>query len=100
MPRRLGKNEKTKVIAKLQKSGSGPPQREPAVSEEERKAMMAHYFKKQEEMKKLAGETLRGGSTTVLIMMPLRNSNHATRYAPQSLKTMITSPPRGRTPET
>ncbi|GMH59673.1 hypothetical protein TL16_g02880 [Triparma laevis f. inornata] len=57
---RLGKNEKTKVIAKLQKSGSGPPQREPAVSEEERKAMMAHYFKKQEEMKKLAGETLRG----------------------------------------
>jgi len=51
---RLGKNEKTKVIAKLQKSGAGPPQREPAVSEEERKAMMAHYFKKQEEMKKLA----------------------------------------------
>ena len=51
---RLGKNEKTKVIAKLQKSGSGAPAREPAVSEEERKAMMAHYFKKQEEMKKLA----------------------------------------------
>jgi len=51
---RLGKNEKTKVIAKLQKSGAGAPAREPAVSEEERKAMMAHYFKKQEEMKKLA----------------------------------------------
>ncbi len=51
---RLGKNEKTKVIAKLQKSGSGAPAREPAVSEEERKAMMAHYFKKQEELKKLA----------------------------------------------
>ena len=51
---RLGLNEKTKVIAKLQKSGSGAPQREPAVSEEERKAMMAHYFKKQEELKKLA----------------------------------------------
>jgi hypothetical protein len=51
---RLGSNEKTKVIAKLQKSGSGAPAREPAVSEEERKAMMAHYFKKQEEMKKLA----------------------------------------------
>ncbi|GMI46687.1 hypothetical protein TrCOL_g1635 [Triparma columacea] len=51
---RLGKNEKTKVIAKLTKSGSGPPAREPAVNEEERKAMMAHYFKKQEEMKKLA----------------------------------------------
>ena len=51
---RLGKNEKTKVIAKLQKTGGGPPQREPAVSEEERKAMMAHYFKKQEEQKKMA----------------------------------------------
>ena len=51
---RLGKNEKTKVIAKLTKSGSGPPAREPAVNEEERKAMMAHYFKKQEEMKKIA----------------------------------------------
>lgn len=51
---RLGKNEKTKVVAKLQKKGSGPPAREPAVSEAERSAMMAHYFKKQEEMKKLA----------------------------------------------
>lgn len=51
---RLGWNEKTKVVAKLQRSGSGPPAREPAVSEEERKAMMAHYFKRQEEMKKLA----------------------------------------------
>jgi len=51
---RLGWNEKTKVIAKLQKENSGPPAREPAVSEEERKAMMAHYFKRQEEMKRLA----------------------------------------------
>lgn len=51
---RLGWNEKTKVVAKLQRVGSGPPAREPAVSEEERKAMMAHYFKKQEEMKRLA----------------------------------------------
>lgn len=51
---RLGRNEKTKVIAKLQKAGAGAPGREAAVSEEERKAMMAFYFKKQEEMKKLA----------------------------------------------
>lgn len=51
---RLGKNEKTKILAKLTKSDSGPPAREPAINEEERKAMMAHYFKKQEEMKKLA----------------------------------------------
>jgi len=51
---RLGRNEKTKVIAKLQKAGSGPPSREPIVNEEERKAMMAHYFKRNEELKKLA----------------------------------------------
>merc|ERR1719399_1672881 len=51
---RLGWNEKTKVVAKLQKEGSGPPAREPVVSEEERKAMMAHYFKRQEELKKLS----------------------------------------------
>merc|ERR1719359_847434 len=51
---RLGRNEKTKVVAKLQKPGAGAPAREPVVSEEERKAMMAHYFKRQEEMKALA----------------------------------------------
>ena len=51
---RLGKNEKTKVIAKLQRPGAGAPGREAAISEEEKKAMMAFYFKKQEEMKALA----------------------------------------------
>ena len=51
---RLGKNEKTKVVGKLQRPGAGPPGREPGVSEDEKKAMMAHYFKKQEELKKLA----------------------------------------------
>lgn len=51
---RVGRNEKTKIVARLQKKGGGAPAREPAVSEAERKAMMAHYFKKQEEMKKLA----------------------------------------------
>lgn len=50
---RLGHNEKTKVIAKLQKTEDGPPSREPIVSEVEKKAMMAHYFKRQEELKKL-----------------------------------------------
>lgn len=49
----LGRNEKTKVVAKLQKKGSGPPQREPPISEEEHKQMLAHYRKKQEEQKKL-----------------------------------------------
>lgn len=50
----IGKNEKTKIIVKLQKRGGGMPSREPAVSEDERKAMMAFYFKKQEELKKVA----------------------------------------------
>ena len=51
---RVGHNEKTRVTCKLQKPGSGPPGREPAVSEDERKAMMAYYFKRQEELKRLA----------------------------------------------
>ena len=45
---RLGRNEKTKVIAKMQMPGSGAPCREPGVSEAEKSAMMAFYFKKQE----------------------------------------------------
>lgn len=51
---RFGRNEKTKVVAKLQRPGAGAPGREAAVSEEEKKSMMAFYFKKQEEMKQLA----------------------------------------------
>ena len=51
---RFGKNEKTKVVGKLQRAGAGAPGREPGVSEEEKKAMMAFYFKKQEEEKRLA----------------------------------------------
>lgn len=49
----IGKNEKTKLVVKLQKAGGGAPTREPAVSEEEQKKMMAYYHKKQEQMKKL-----------------------------------------------
>ena len=51
---RLGRNEKTKVIARLQRPGAGAPVREPVVSEDERAAMMACYFKKQEAEKALA----------------------------------------------
>ncbi|CAC5424519.1 Cilia- and flagella-associated protein 298,Cilia-and flagella-associated protein 298-A,Cilia- and flagella-associated protein 298-B [Mytilus coruscus] len=47
----VGKNEKTKIIAKIQKRGQGAPGREPVVSEAEQKQMMAYYYKKQEEMK-------------------------------------------------
>lgn len=57
---RLGRNEKTKVIGKLQSQGSGPPTRDTTVNEEEQKAMMAHYFKRQEELKKLAKSELDG----------------------------------------
>jgi len=49
----IGKNEKTKIVAKLQKKGGGAPQREPAISQDEHKAMLSYYHKKQEEMKKL-----------------------------------------------
>jgi len=49
----IGKNEKTKIVAKIQKKGSGAPAREPVVGEDEQKAMMAFHYKKQEEMKKL-----------------------------------------------
>jgi hypothetical protein len=49
----VGRNEKTKIVAKLQKKGQGAPAREPVVSTQEQKAMMAFAHKKQEEMKSL-----------------------------------------------
>merc|ERR1719181_1939792 len=52
----VGKNDKTKVVAKLQKKGAGAPTREPVVSEDEQKAMIAHYHKKQAEAEKMALE--------------------------------------------
>jgi hypothetical protein len=52
----VGRNEKTKIIAKLQKKGQGAPGREPVFSETEQKLMMAHAYKRQEELKKLDGD--------------------------------------------
>lgn len=49
----VGKNEKTKIIVKLQKIGSGAPAREPPIDQEAHKNMLAFYHKKQEEQKKL-----------------------------------------------
>lgn len=49
----VGKNEKTKIVAKLTKRGQGAPAREPVVNPEDQKQMMAYYYKKQEEFKKL-----------------------------------------------
>lgn len=47
----LGKNEKTTIVAKLQKKGQGAPAREPVFSEDEQKKMMAYAYRKQEELK-------------------------------------------------
>ncbi|XP_028413169.1 cilia- and flagella-associated protein 298-A-like [Dendronephthya gigantea] len=49
----IGKNEKTKIVVKLQKKGQGVPSREPVFTEEDKKQMMSYAYKKQEEMKKL-----------------------------------------------
>ncbi|XP_012215160.1 cilia- and flagella-associated protein 298 isoform X2 [Linepithema humile] len=49
----LGSNEKTKVIVKLQKRGSGKPAREPLMSEDERKQLMLDAYRRQEQLKKL-----------------------------------------------
>ena len=48
-----GKNEKTKILVKLTKTGSGAPTREPAVDEETRLKLMGMYHKKQEDLKKI-----------------------------------------------
>lgn len=52
----VGKNEKTKIVAKIQKKGMGPPAREAPISQEDQKLLMAEYYKKQEEMKRLEKE--------------------------------------------
>ncbi|XP_012714187.2 cilia- and flagella-associated protein 298 isoform X1 [Fundulus heteroclitus] len=49
----IGRNEKTKLVVKLQKKGHGAPAREPLVSDEQQKQMMLHYHRRQEELKKL-----------------------------------------------
>jgi len=52
----VGKNDKSKVVCKLQKKGAGAPAREPVVSEDEQKAMIAFYHKKQQDQEKMALE--------------------------------------------
>lgn len=49
----VGRNEKTKILARLATKSSGAPVREPRIDEATHKAMLAHYYKKQEENKKL-----------------------------------------------
>ena len=52
----VGKNEKTKVIIKLQTKASGAPVREPRVDENTHRAMLSYYYKKQEEQKRLQAD--------------------------------------------
>lgn len=52
----LGKNEKTKVICRLQPKSAGAPVRESRVDKETHAAMMQHYYQKQEEEKKLKAD--------------------------------------------
>jgi len=49
----FGKNEKQKLVVKIQKKGSGAPVREPLIDPETHKKMLAFYYKKEEEQKKL-----------------------------------------------
>lgn len=49
----VGKNEKCKVIVKIQHKGSGAPVREPLIDENAHKNMLSYFHKKQEEAKKL-----------------------------------------------
>ena len=49
----LGKHEKSKIVVKLGKVGSGAPCREPRLSEQERKEIMLLEHRKREELKKL-----------------------------------------------
>jgi len=46
-------NEKTKVVVKLAKIGSGQPVAEPTIDKETHSKMLAYYHKKQEEQKQL-----------------------------------------------
>lgn len=48
----VGKNEKCKIIIKLQHKGSGAPVREPLIDEDSHKKMLSFFHKKQEEAKK------------------------------------------------
>lgn len=52
----IGKNEKCKIIVKLQKSGEGAPGREPVISEADRKLMTMHAYRRQEELKRLEND--------------------------------------------
>ncbi|KYF46606.1 putative protein c21orf59 [Toxoplasma gondii TgCatPRC2] len=49
----IGRNEKTKIIARLQSKASGPPIREPRLDAETHKAMLSYCYKKRREEQEL-----------------------------------------------
>jgi cilia- and flagella-associated protein 298 len=49
----VGKNEKSKIIVRLQEKKSGPPVREASIDENTHKAMLEFYYKRQNEQKNL-----------------------------------------------
>ena len=54
----IGKNDKTKVIVKLQRSTAGPPLREGVMSQEQEKQMMLHMFRRNQEIQVLCNTPL------------------------------------------
>ena len=52
----LGKNEKTKVVVKITKAGTGAPSREPLMNSETHMKVMSDRTKKEEEEKKMKEE--------------------------------------------
>nr|XP_042896320.1 cilia- and flagella-associated protein 298 [Parasteatoda tepidariorum] len=49
----VGKNEKSKLVVKLQKQGHGAPGREPILTEQQKKHLMLAEFQRREEFKRL-----------------------------------------------
>ncbi|XP_042913170.2 cilia- and flagella-associated protein 298-A-like [Parasteatoda tepidariorum] len=49
----VGKNEKSKLVVKLQKQGHGAPGREPILTEQQKKDLMLAEFQRKEEFKRL-----------------------------------------------
>lgn len=52
----VGKNEKTKIVMKVQDKTCGAPAREARIDEDSHKAMLSYYYKKQEEQKRLQAD--------------------------------------------
>merc|ERR1712098_998027 len=49
----VGRNEKTKLVVRVQPKTSGAPVRETRIDKDTHSAMLSHYYKKQEEDKRL-----------------------------------------------